>query len=56
MGNGLLAFLVAISACVWIYSKLMRSTGNNAKNASIGATIAGILIFIAVFILAGKIS
>jgi hypothetical protein len=55
MGNGLLAFLVAISASVWIYSKLMRSTGSNLKNSISGAAVAGIIIFIAVIIIAGKI-
>lgn len=25
----------------WVYSKLVRSTGGNAKNALIGAAVAG---------------
>ena len=56
MSNGILAFLVAISASAWIYTKLMRSTGGNTKNAVIGTAVAGSVIFIAVIIIAGKIS
>jgi hypothetical protein len=56
VGNGVLAFLVAISAGTWIYTKLMRSTGSNTKNSLVGAAVAALLIFLAVFIIAGKLS
>jgi hypothetical protein len=51
MGNGVIAFLVAISASAWIYSKLIRSTGGNTKNAIVGAGTAGVLVFVLVLII-----
>lgn len=53
MSNAVLAFLVAISAGVWTYTKFMRSTGGNTKNAVIASTIIGALIFALVLIIAG---
>jgi hypothetical protein len=52
MGNGLIAFLVAISASVWIFSKLMRSTGGNTQNAVTAAAISGVIIFVLVLLIA----
>jgi len=51
MGNGLIAFLVAISASVWIYSKVMRSSGNNTKSAVTVAVISGFCIFVVALLL-----
>jgi hypothetical protein len=51
MGNGVIAFLVAISAGVWIFSKFMRSTGNNTKTATTAAVISGLFIFVVIFFL-----
>lgn len=42
MSNITLGFLIGISLAAWVYSKMMRSTGNNTKNALIVATIAGL--------------
>ncbi len=46
MGNGIIAFLVALSASVWIYSKLMRSTGGNTKSALAASAISAVVIFL----------
>lgn len=46
MGNGIIAFLVAISASVWIYSKLMRNTGGNASSAITASVISAVVIFL----------
>jgi len=51
MGNGIIAFLVAISASVWIYSKVMRSSGNNTKSSITVAVISGLCIFVAALLL-----
>ena len=46
MGNGVIAFMLAIGVSAWIYAKLMRTTGGNTKNAVTGAAISGVLLFI----------
>jgi hypothetical protein len=55
MGNGLIAFLVAISATVWVYTKISRKTGGNATNSMVVAGVAGIFSFILVLIILGFI-
>jgi uncharacterized membrane protein SpoIIM required for sporulation len=55
MGNGLIALLVAVSAGVWIYTKMMRKTGNNAGSAAAVAGIGAVVIFIVVILLLGLI-
>jgi hypothetical protein len=55
MGNGIIAFLVAISASVWIYTKMMRKTGNNAGSAATVAGVSAVVVFIAVLLLLGLI-
>ncbi len=56
MGNGLIAFLVAVSASAWIYSKMMRSTGGITQNAIIVAAIGGVFIFVIVLVVANMVS
>ncbi|CAN5398756.1 hypothetical protein BH10PAT3_BH10PAT3_5350 [soil metagenome] len=51
MTNSVIAILIAISAGVWIYSKLMRSTGNNLTSAITVASIAGAVIFVVALLL-----
>jgi len=46
MGNSLIALMVAAGASLWVYGKIMRSSGNNTKNAVIVAITAGAIIFI----------
>lgn len=55
MGNGVIAFLVAISASVWIYGKFMRKTGNNTKSSVIAVVMIGIFIFFLVLLLANTL-
>jgi uncharacterized membrane protein YdjX (TVP38/TMEM64 family) len=50
MSGALIALLVAVSASVWIYSKLMRNTGGNTQSAATAAGISGVLIFVVLFI------
>lgn len=59
MGNGVIAFFAAVAAMAWIYSKMMRKTGQNMQSSIIVVVISGILIFLVVyfalgFILSGK--
>jgi hypothetical protein len=52
MSNLLIAFLFGIGSGAWVYKKLLRTTGNNQKNALIGSTVTGlVLMFILYFIL-----
>ena len=46
MNNGIIAFLVAMSATAFVYSKLNRSSGGNTQSAAIAAGIAGVLILV----------
>ncbi|HXY17908.1 MAG TPA: hypothetical protein VEH48_00615 [Candidatus Nitrosopolaris sp.] len=49
MSNGIISFLVSISASTWIYTKFMKYSGNNSKTAIIGAIISAIIIFFIFF-------
>lgn len=51
MGNGVIAFIVALSGSVWIYGKLMRSTGNNTQSALTATVILAVCIFAVAFLL-----
>jgi hypothetical protein len=45
----LLAFIAAISAATWFYTKLQQKTGyGNSTNAIKGAAIAGGIVFVVV--------
>jgi ABC-type sugar transport system permease subunit len=55
MGNSLIAFLVSCGISAWIYSKMMRQTGNNTKSAMTVAVLLAIIIFVVVIILLGLI-
>lgn len=41
MSSVLFGFLVGASLSAWVYSKILRSTGGNTKNALIVAGCAG---------------
>lgn len=45
MSNAVISFLFAAGSGTWIYTKFMRYTGNNTKNAVIGAGISAAIIF-----------
>lgn len=55
MGNSLIAFLVAVSATVWVYTKMDRKTGGNIKSTAIVAGTAGLFAFLLVFFALGLI-
>lgn len=46
MNDALIAFMVAAGSSVWIYRKFYKYTGGNNQNSIIGATFAGVIIFI----------
>ncbi len=48
----LIAIIVAFGAGMWVYGKLMRSSGNNTKNSLIVAGITGFAVFVVLFMLA----
>lgn len=51
MGPVFIAFILAIGASTWIYTKLNRSTGGNVQNSAIGTAISGVLIFLVAWML-----
>lgn len=53
MGNGVIAFFAAAAAMAWIYSKMMRKTGQNMQSSIIVVVISGIFIFLLVFFALG---
>lgn len=55
MGKGVIAFLIAISASTWIYTKLMRNTGGNASSSLIAVLIIGLFIFVLAFVVLGLV-
>jgi hypothetical protein len=48
MTNGFIALMLGVGVSGWVYSKMMRQTGNNTKNS---LTVAGIVAVIAFFIM-----
>lgn len=56
MSNAFIALLLALGSSAWIYSKLMRSTGNNTRSAVAAAAISGVLIFFVGWIVIGFIA
>ena len=53
MSNLTIGFLVGAGFAAWVYSKVMRSTGNNTKNALIVAGVAGVFSMVLVSTLLG---
>lgn len=50
MSNVAIALLAAAGFGTWVYTKLMRSTGGNTKNAVTGAALSAGLAFILLLI------
>jgi len=46
MTNNFIAFLLGTGAAAWVYSKVMRSSGNNTQSALTVAVIAGVAAFV----------
>lgn len=55
MGNGLIAFFIAVGASMWVYKKINRSTGGNTTNTLVVTTIAGLFTFVIAILLLGLI-
>jgi len=55
MGNGLIAFLMAIGASAWVFNKMQRSTGGNTQNSIIVAVAAAIFLFVITILVLGLI-
>jgi predicted ABC-type exoprotein transport system permease subunit len=55
MSNFVISILFALGAGAWIYSRLMRTTGNNKKSALIAAIIAGVVICLILDFILGSI-
>jgi hypothetical protein len=49
MGPGLISFMFAAGASTWLYTKFMRYSGNNTKQAVIATAVAGAVIFFIFF-------
>lgn len=49
MSNALIGLLLGAGFAAWVYSKMMKSTGNNTKNALVTAAIAGGVAFLLTF-------
>jgi hypothetical protein len=56
MSNLVIAFLFAIGSSAWVYKKLLRTTGNNNKNALIGATVTGLVLFLILFLVLNSLT
>lgn len=50
-----MAFLIAVGATAWIYSRFMRNTGNLTQRSFVAAAISGIVIFLIALIVLGLI-
>ena len=55
MSNSLIALIASVSAGVWIYTKIMRSSGNNNSSSITVAVISGVVIFAVAVLLLGLI-
>jgi len=51
--NLTIGLLVGAGFGAWIYSKVIRSTGGNAKNAIVVAAIAGVFAVVVITLLMG---
>lgn len=45
MSSSIVAFLFAAGLSTWVYTKLMRTTGNNSKSSLIATSITFVLSF-----------
>ena len=51
MGPFLTSLLLSVGAATWVYTKLQQRTGyGNSRNAIIGATLVGLLLFSVVYL------
>lgn len=55
MSTFLIALLVALGGGTWAYTKIQRTTGGNTQTSLLMGAVAGVLLFILIFIIAGFI-
>ncbi len=55
MPTVIIALLVAAGGGTWAYAKIQRITGGNTQTSLLMGAIAGVLLFILTFIIAGFI-
>lgn len=55
MSNSLIAFFIAVSATVWVYTKISRKTGGNAQSSLVVAGAAGLFVYLIALLLLGLI-
>ena len=53
MSTLVIALLVALSGGTWAYSKIQRTTGGNTQTSLLRGSIAGVILFLLIFIIAG---
>ena len=51
----IIGLIVAISSATWVYTKVMRRTGNNNKSSIITACIFGAIAFVVIVTLVATI-
>ncbi len=51
MSNGIISLIFGAGAAGWVYSKMMRRTGNNTQTAVIVGVIAGALAFMVLMVI-----
>lgn len=56
MSNTIIGFMMGLGVATWAYSKIMRSSGGNAKNSLIVAASAGIAASIIMILVMNAIS
>lgn len=50
-----ISLLLAVGASAWLYTKFMRYSGNNTKQAAIATSVSGIIIFVVFYLILGLI-
>jgi len=55
MGKGFIALLTAVGATTYIYNKFMKTTGSLTQRSMIAAGVAGIAIFLVLYLLLGRL-
>lgn len=53
MSTFLIALLIALGGGTWAFTKIQRTTGGNTQTSVLMGAVAGVLLFILAFILAG---
>lgn len=53
MSTFIIALLLALGGGTWAYTKIQRTTGGNTQTSLLMGAIAGVILFILAFIIAG---